>query len=1415
MVLSEQGIYVSRVNGHDTKACGKVTAPCRTISYGIQRLSTGQYIYLDGTATLKKPYTCQVLYPVVPGIYLNKSISFVSIKSRAYISCPHGYAWWANGTNFKDGIRISFSALTFRNTPVHLFDVVLAADNTVFEKTRPVSLDIQVIKLPRFEISLNNVTFRQNSMCINIIIRHADSRGFINITNAVFYQNGNRFPWNPSVLWLHSIKHVFDVNIQLRNCTLKENTFMENGMLKVRNGNSKVLLKNLRLEENMPIQPINLGGLFLFISGELFLTLADGHFYETTVPFLRATPKQTAEISISNIEVDRFNISSLLSGGFVASSGADSCYISIKDSFFRNGHTRFGGILSLSAKYLIVTIQNMTIHNIFSTFTGGAVYIRSTPSEYLESKNRNKNFSVFLYIVNSSFSHSSSKNGGVLRVIAQKLFAIIRDNSFQRCSATEFGGAMQFNTNDNATIILHNNYFQENSAENIILASNFRSEAAFNLSITNVMFVKNKLRSQDRIAFGIVTLLANCTKITVKLKNTHFIENFAEKGSSIYISVLSTLPFLPLNFVTLDTCVFTKNFGQTVYVNGQTILNCKHSIFDSNGIVPCREKSMFKLGLMNSSIQVTNTTFANNSCNVFYAFFTKPSLLCITDSAFVRNNGKDGMGGILTIGFTKSQSRAYFNARITRVLFEENIGNTGSVLTVFDSNLLLKECTFLNNFVNFPGGVVFNHENGKVTLAIFHSVFRQTFDNIVINNTKEFIATSFVKLFGVRDVIVSNTTFDQKTKSADPLIFVPAGNRILIDNSSLSYCPLGQAIEETHYQYKIGNNYSELSTGFGFSCKECDYNFYSLQRGTSVGFKVDESFQCLPCPRGADCVPVIKSKANYWGYLVSLNPPKLAFTICPFGYCKSPQSNSTEYNACQGKRTGVMCGKCSQGYTEALWSTYCTSVKECNDYWFWILFLVLVFLIAIMLIFKPPLVTLCLKQILWFKRNSRTASTQVDRNITVPFSISQEAAQEDISLSSTHRNRQDKRQFSRFVEIVFYFYQIAQLLLSSNSLKEFLVNQFLEPVLGFFNFQPSFTKRGFLCPFPGLTPETKLVFKIAPVFGTLIVIFFIYGLHSLVCRTRGIFGPAIAPYFQAAVKTIFLSYVTLATVSISLIRCVFVAGESRWFYNANIICYQWWQYASYIFIAVFVIPFIFVLALVSFKLHHNNITAGQFVMAIIFPLPFLVMWLFRFACLSPVANAAENQNVNALKELLLAPYRQPDDSNKRGALYWQSILIARRFVLVLIFCIVTEPSIRLFCMTIACALVLGCHIQVKPFQNLLANNLESLSLFFLFILGLVNLFKSVFVGSEQNIKGSLITALKLFQWLEAVMLGLFPAALLLLLSFTIISFSLRVFFVFCKSIFNFFIRPCTQRWVSRDFTPLLNVSENTDDVMER
>ena len=171
-----------------------------------------------------------------------------------------------------------------------------------------------------------------------------------------------------------------------------------------------------------------------------------------------------------------------------------------------------------------------------------------------------------------------------------------------------------------------------------------------------------------------------------------------------------------------------------------------------------------------------------------------------------------------------------------------------------------------------------------------------------------------------------------------------------------------------------------------------------------------------------------------------------------------------------------------------------------------------------------------------------------------------------------------------------------------------------------------------------------------------------------------------------------------------------------------------------------------------------------------------------------------NEKLNVLKKMLLTPFREP------GALYWKSIMIARRFVLVLLFCVITEISCKLFWMTLTCLLALFHHLKVKPFKRNWANNLESISLFLLVVLGFINLYKSVLVEAEVLAPTD---PFKVIQWLEIIILGFFPSSICLLVSFAIISLFARLLHVCYGSLFR-----CMFRRDSRDRTQLLDVCEN-------
>ena len=304
-----------------------------------------------------------------------------------------------------------------------------------------------------------------------------------------------------------------------------------------------------------------------------------------------------------------------------------------------------------------------------------------------------------------------------------------------------------------------------------------------------------------------------------------------------------------------------------------------------------------------------------------------------------------------------------------------------------------------------------------------------------------------------------------------------------------------------------------------------------------------------------------------------------------------------------------MCGECVPGYTEGLFSTDCRLVNKCADRWFLVVSLALVLSIALFLILKPPIVTFAVKQAFWFKalfagRNATPAGYQ---NGEATPSSSEEV--ESTFLLSTEEIEYEKSQSAGFLEIIFYFYQISNLLLTSTSVEELVKTKLIPPVVGFFNFQQRFSHQGLVCPFTGLTPQTKKLFETIPVFSTLFAIYVVYGLHLVLCQVLRRTAPRFGPYLGATMQTLLLGYATVAKVSLSLVRCVPIRSEKRWFYNGTVVCFQWWQYLLIAFNVIVVVPFIFVLAWGSVKLYYGKISAMQMLFASAFP-PFSGILVF-------------------------------------------------------------------------------------------------------------------------------------------------------------------------------------------------------------
>ena len=720
---------------------------------------------------------------------------------------------------------------------------------------------------------------------------------------------------------------------------------------------------------------------------------------------------------------------------------------------------------------------------------------------------------------------------------------------------------------------------------------------------------------------GAIYLVVNNQSILI-LENVMMESNRAEgSGGAAAISPIFTFKILHSRFLKNNGV----DGGGAFSVSDVNTLEIEDSVFDGNiagnfvavGPIEFGGALYISCGSTSASlIVITNTTFKNCSAEqdggAIYLAHEGTVSLVIRRSRFVENLSLETSGGALAIQLPQENVKipgcVHQKAKLASqrngddhdeelaclvskhhlsfegVTFERNVGAVGGAVYLSNGKATFVNCSFTDNFASTQGGHIYTVE-GCASLIMQGSLFQQTMRTLQIL-TMNFSKASFFHVESSGPFIVHNTTMDVRAYGVkNPLMLVENGGVIDLavdDSLTKFYCPVGSQMEVLRFTQEVTTQDNNTTrkiqiTTLELGCSPCEGNSYSLQRGHALGSKLAAGFQCLPCPFGANCTQNILAKRNFWGYKEQNNPPLLHFTMCPVGYCSPPQEvNFPEYNGCRGNRSGELCGRCKEGYTETLYSTRCRPSQQCKDYWFWIVALIYVSFMAFYFIFTPAIGPWMKRQILWFKANK----------------------------PASQNNNFD----TGYLKIVFYFYQATNLLVVSTSSRHVIKTNLIEPVVGFFNFKSY--SAGLICPFPGLTVVSKQFFSASYVFCIMLMICLFYVLRWGIQRFRGQGSPSVGPYVGGILQTLLLGYTTLATVSFSLLHCVPIGSEKRLFYDGNHVCFQWWQYLLMAFVCAFVIPFVFVLLWGSYKLYGKTLSAGKFLLACFFPLPSLICWLF-------------------------------------------------------------------------------------------------------------------------------------------------------------------------------------------------------------
>ncbi|XP_074623281.1 uncharacterized protein LOC141881405 [Acropora palmata] len=1045
----------------------------------------------------------------------------------------------------------------------------------------------------------------------------------------------------------------------------------------------------------------------------------------------------------------------------------DALHVTIQRcTFYKNKANLYnGGAASiLAGSRTSIILQEVTVESNWARNFGGAISIYANENgnrDDIGSHYRNMVDSLDecnIIIALSNFSNNAAGNvGGAISLKGNKSVSLFLEKVSMESNTVGYsGGAVYvetiFSLMVQESLFSNNNASGQSAMGGAISIRQVKSDQKESiLMIGNSIFSNNEAKGKG----GACYIEANKKQAVLKLTNLTVVSNTAKlKGGAFSIKYFHAIQIHDSRFLN-NTSLTTVGGAISLYdVDKLEVREC-HFSNNHAGVTGFGGALHVESKTTSPSIEINSTTFYSCSAEqvggAFYLRAHGNATLKVKGSRFARNHVVKYYGGAMAIYVGMSLVSPLLFEDTT---FENNEASFGGVLHLSNGNATFQSCSFIDNIASTLGGHL-HTAAGSSNLNILDSIFNQTV--FKLHGSGNLTAgTFYVDTEGT--LYITNTSLTATFPETNgPLVQVRNGRQVSLDNSTTLFCPNGSRMQIINFQGQI--NDQKVQT-VQISCSSCEGNTYSMSRGVAYGLQLGPTLSCARCPFGANCTRSrnIFAEPNFWGFRGETDPSLLKFVTCPLGYCRPPsEADFPEYNSCQGNRTGKMCGRCKESYTETLYSPTCRPVEQCNDYWVWPLAFVYVSIVAFYFTFKPPVVTWTKRQILWFR-------------------------------GQTQQN-QDENFDRGFMKIIFYFYQAANLVLVPESTQHILKTDFVATIIGLFNFKQTISPGKFPCPFPGLNVVTKRLLQASLVIGTMVMIPVFYTLHWGIKKIQRREAPSIGPYMGGFLQTLLLGYASLASVSFDLLHCVPVGSKTRLFFDGNIECYTSWQYIFMIVDSVFFVPFLFVLLWGSCKLYSGTVSVKHFLIACCFPLPSLIYWAIsamfcRDRHLAKLEEPPARQASKIFVErVLYEPFKPPEEGNKLS-LSWEGFLIGRRLILIVLNVTIHDQMTRLCTISFVSVLFLLHHCKTQPYRDGIANKVETISLLCLVLLATINTFLASFpsFGITLDSTNPFTPSAKAFKIVKITILCFLPAIACFLLISALLSLVWRLVVVLYRTI---------------------------------
>ena len=1336
----------------------------------------GDIINIDGTGTSRDPYPCQNEKGLdLAGLVLR------SYNSRAFISCR------TNGFRFFCGMAsrgVILEEITFVNTSIHLFECSLNVVACSFKNSSVPTLTLKYYEYSLMRnVQLNGCTFQNNSA--SGVTIYGNSSVDLNVLNSTFVSNKIRSEGdailNMSIQNLQanqsSIKANFtDLRVSHNYCSGQACFRVFAGI----NGTDLVLVMERVLFENN-VAEVNILDVHGFSNG--YTDFKSSQFLENTGRAVKIHNGDSIDLKIersifcangipdSRIKPE-WNYDESNGGAVLVDGFTQDALVSLHGSKFNSNKGGSGGACAFVniLRSLLVDIKNCQFVRNEGRFSGGAVAVGS--------------FSKLLDYSDSICIHDSDFSGNKLLMDA--------------CGELDCGGgAVALYVLHMGNLSIVNDTFTDNRAEGktsgAIHAEVVRLYS--DVEILNCEFLRNWA---TELTSTLALYFPDSSQPRVTLQNLTFINNSGDVNNSLITSVTSDILINPGNgYVVLRSSKIQKNSGggfQVAFAFHERNLGGNVSFVMENTLISENIHFLMLIRIDGPAFQpvyhLKNVSFVNNNCNTGYgwscihlAALNSNCSFHLEQSTFLNNLGPSGV--IRIVSSPPAISNTKFRTIINNTEFRNNSGGDTCILELLDVYATeIQNCNFTDNF----GGVVSSHIRifpGKLTF--WNNTFYQSAESQVLydvgGKSKDLVAFSgFLAVTQSESVEIRNSSFilDPFSAEGKAIIVVEGAGEGILDDSVQIASPINTKLNMRRLQ-TYTHHEGVTKELVWISTERCPVGTYSIRRGKQSGYSAKELVNCYRCPVGGNCSSSLAAQPNFWGYPV--NKDSVSYQLCPEGYCCLPSvdnkcsydNTSYLHSGCQDNRTGILCGQCKQNFTEGLFTTECVRAKDCTHSWYLVVFfLALTISFAFYLVKKPPVFEWVGKQLTWLI--TRRAEENNQENVSPNYG---------------------------FLKIIFYFYQVAGVLtVSSYGVEHLLRNEIVLPVTNLFNLKLYANTNWKICPWPIFTPLLKTVFQLVTVMTIFFWIPVLYLLHSGLnkSRKREPTFPPVGPYLGAVLEIMLLGYSAVAGTIAQLLRCVSIQEVHRWYYDAQYVCWhQWWQIVADFVIALYLFPFMFTLSVGSVQLQRAEISEKKFLLAIILPLPYILFVLYdcvkkkitqradyqipltagsvhneehdtnsststRASLLEeeeipPTADLVHNEVHKVLLEVLCGPFTKLQDNQPQGKIYWEGVLIGRRFFIIAIGCLLSEHALlRSVFLTILCLIYLVVHIYLKPFAQRRANFTETVSLATLVIIGVINV---GLASARSDVSGINQRYFSILLMLEAALLGVVPTFIIL------------------------------------------------------